>query len=170
MAYYERPEYKLIKKDGDFELRKYEKFYIVKYRDSKDINLNSGFQTLFSYISKNNSKNQKISMTVPVIEEKKEDAMTMSFVVPKEFFSDIPKPKDSRLEIEDVDHGYYAVVSFKGTSNEIIEKKQENSLKDWVERNQWEIVDDFMVAYYNPPFIPGIFKKNEIWVKIAMKK
>ena len=76
MGRYESPEYRVKEKEGAFELREYQEFHVVKYKENEDPMNSGGFQTLFRYISKNNEKEAKISMTVPVIEKKEEEVYT----------------------------------------------------------------------------------------------
>ncbi|MCJ7639496.1 MAG: heme-binding protein [Euryarchaeota archaeon] len=45
-----------------------------------------------------------------------------------------------------------------------IQKTEE--LRAWLSRNGIVPKSNFVVALYNPPFIPGIFRRNEIIVDI----
>lgn len=166
MSYYERPEFKVIIQEKPFEVRYYEPFYTVTYSDEDDKSLKRGFQTLFNYLSKNNEEEKKISMTVPVIEEKKEETKKMSFVVPKAFGDNPPQPLDSRLQITKIEGGNYAVISYRGTSNDKVEREQEDLLMNWIKKHSWKVESIAQVAYFNPPFTPGILKHNEIMVRI----
>lgn len=166
MSYYERPEFKVIIEEKPFELRHYEPFYVVTYSDKEDANLNYGFQTLFNYLSKNNREEKKISMTVPVIESKKEGTQKMSFVVPKAFGDNPPQPLDSRLQIEKIEGGSYAAISYRGNSDDEVEREKEELLMSWIEKHQWKVAGIFQVAYFNPPLTPGLIRHNEIIVKI----
>lgn len=132
--------------------------------------ISGGFQTLFRYISRNNETETKISMTVPVIEKKEEEVYTMAFVLPKEHLQNIPLPKDRRLGIEKVSTGLFATVTYSGVSNSRAEKEQEGKLKNWIETKGWQITGDVRLAYYNPPFTPGFFRKNEIWIPVKRLK
>lgn len=85
MSQYETPDYDVLEKENGFELRKYRQFYIVAYDNRKDRNVNRGFRTLFKYISSENEDNEKISMTVPVIQEETEENRKMAFVAPKAY-------------------------------------------------------------------------------------
>lgn len=168
MSRYESPQYSVQEKEGPFELRKYEEYYVVKYKEHEDPMNSGGFQTLFRYISKNNEKEAKISMTVPVIEKKEEETYTMSFVIPKEHIADIPLPRDRRLQIEKIEAGYYASITYSGVSTGKVEKEQEKRLKEWILKNGWIETGEIRVAYYNPPFIPGLFRRNEIWIPVTL--
>ena len=168
MGFYQRPDYERIKIEGKFELRKYKGFTLVKYSNSKDFQMNQGFQTLFNYISNKNDKGVKLSMTVPVIESKDEKKNTMAFVIPKNYKDDPPRPLDDSLEIETFDGGYYAVLSFRGPWKEKNKLDHMNLLKAWIIKNKYEILSDFMTAYYNPPMMPSFLRHNEIWAKVKI--
>jgi effector-binding domain-containing protein len=169
MSAYERPNYQIIKHEKKFELRKYDSFSIVKYKSNDDFQRNEGFQTLFNYISKNNSKNTKINMTVPVIEQENKTKKTMAFVLPKAHTEDTPKPLNDHLEIETLDGGYYAVISYRGSWSTKHRNQQINLLKAWLLKNNLQLISDFITAYYNPPFIPSFLRHNEIWVKVKIE-
>lgn len=169
MSHYESPAYELIKKEEPFELRKYPSFYLMTYDNESDPEVDKGFTTLFAYISSNNSENQKISMTVPVIEEVESNQKKMAFVVPKDFGENIPKPNNEHLSVVKFEEGIYAVIVYNGRSKESIEREQSHKLHEWIEKNHWEIQSNDKLAFYNAPITPGVFRRNEIMVKIAMK-
>ena len=54
MAKYERPAYTVLLSEYPFELREYRDFYVVEYANAADPDVDSGFGTLFRYISKDN--------------------------------------------------------------------------------------------------------------------
>ena len=60
----EQPNYKLVSKDKGFEIRIYKQLSVIS---TSYKNQNSAFRSLFRMIDGNNSKNQKIPMTAPVI-------------------------------------------------------------------------------------------------------
>lgn len=167
MAHYESPDYQLIKKEEPFELRKYHSFYLMTYDNETDPEIENGFSTLFSYISSNNSENKKISMTVPVIEEVESTKKKMAFVIPKEFGQNIPKPKNRHLSVIEFEEGTYAVIVYNGRSNETREQEKSELLHQWIENNHWLIQSNAKLAFYNAPFTPGIFRRNEIMIKVS---
>ena len=75
-----------LEKENSFELRKYGQFYIVEYDNRADPDVDRGFRTLFKYISSENKDNEKISMTVPVIQEETDENRKMAFVVPEKYW------------------------------------------------------------------------------------
>jgi hypothetical protein len=169
LSHYESPDYELIKKEDPFELRKYQSFYLVEYSNDTDPDIDKGFNTLFSYISSNNNENRKISMTVPVIEDVKHDKKKMAFVVPKEFGKNIPKPNNKHLSVIEFEEGFYAVILYSGRSNESLEQQKSKLLHQWIDKNHWDIQSNDKLAFYNAPFTPGIFRKNEIMIKVSIK-
>ncbi len=167
MGIYESPEYKVVKEFGDVEIRKYSSYSIVTYENPDDRNSNQGFSNLFSYISKDNEKKEKISMTVPVIDEKKPGIKTMSFVVPSKFNQDeIPLPKSDFLSVKTIEEGYFAVIRFRGnpTENKILEN--EEKLKEFVEKKGYKELSNYYNAFFDPPFQLPFLKKSEIMVRI----
>jgi len=166
MGYYERPEYEVMLTDKPFELRDYKEFFMVTYFSKEDPNSSEGFRTLFSYISDNNAEKKKVSMTVPVIEGKSEEGYRMSFVVPKHFGSNPPKPLDDRLTITKMEAGRYAVILYRGSSNKKKEKEKEEELLNWMKDKGLEMEGSPKVAFFNPPFIPGVFKHNEVMIRV----
>ncbi|RWX73707.1 MAG: hypothetical protein Metus_0486 [Candidatus Methanosuratincola subterraneus] len=61
----EEPRYKIIKKLGDVEIRRYPPIVVARAEGTED-----PFSLLFAYISGKNRQKKKVSMTVPVISEK----------------------------------------------------------------------------------------------------
>lgn len=168
MGYYERPKYRAIAQEGALELRQYERFYVVTYKDASDPQIFEGFQTLFRYISKNNAQGQKISMTVPVIERVEEGTTTMAFMVPSQFGQEAPEPLDPRLEVQTIEEGLFAAISYRGVSSEKLEKTQKEKLLKWLGEKGYAVSGDFLLALYNPPFVPGPLRHNEIWVRVQL--
>lgn len=164
MGNYESPNYTVLRKDNAFELRHYDKFYTSSINQSS-LSGNSGFGVLFSYISGKNDVNKKIAMTVPVINELK-DEMSMEFVVPKEYYQDIPKPTDKRVAIKEHPEKDYAVYSFSWFSSQHKIDSIQEKLENWIKDNKWTTKGSFILARYNPPMTPPFLRKNELMIEI----
>lgn len=169
MFKYETPAYEVIIKDNSFEIRHYKDFYIVEYDNVDDPDIQNGFGTLFRYISSNNEENKKINMTVPVIEEMTDNRLKMAFVVPKEHWEKIPRPNDPNLSIKEFRNGLFAVIRFSGLSNTSKEKMKLESLEAWIDQNGYDKASNAMLAFYNAPFTPPMFRRNEIMVRVIPK-
>lgn len=167
MGMYETPEYTVIFKEEDFEVREYSDFYMVEYQNERDKYSDNGFGTLFSYISQDNQENQKIKMTVPVFEEIKTEGQSMAFVVPSAYWDSIPKPNNPSLRIKKFEKGTFAVVRYSGTSGKTKEHKMIGLLESWMDTNGYRKESNFILALYNPPFMPPMFRRNEILVRVS---
>ncbi len=66
MAVIETAKYTVVRKDGNIEIRAYDKLITAAVSDG-DFIRDTGFTTIFNYISGDNEKKEKISMTTPVI-------------------------------------------------------------------------------------------------------
>ncbi|WP_422484694.1 SOUL family heme-binding protein [Gudongella sp. DL1XJH-153] len=167
MGIYESPQYEVVKEYGDIEIRKYESYNLVTYENPDDRTSNEGFSNLFLYISKGNEREEKISMTVPVIDEKKSGIKTMSFVVPSKFNQDeIPLPNSDFLSIKTIKKGYFAVIRFRGNPTEKKIMDNEEKLKKFIEDKGYKVLSNYYNAFYDPPFQLPFIKKSEIMVRI----
>lgn len=169
MGKYETPEYKVVEKDDVFELREYKDFFIVEYDNDHDPNISRGFGSLFSYISSDNKANEKIAMTIPVIEEMTADKMKMAFVVPSKFGDQIPEPNSPNLSIQKFEHGLFAVIRYGGLSNKRKEIAFQRKLALWIEEGHYRADSNYMLAFYNAPFVPPFLRRNEIMVRVSKK-
>lgn len=41
-----------------------------------------------------------------------------------------------------------------------------HKLEEWLNENAYSAVDNYMFAFYNPPFTPPMLRRNEILVRI----
>jgi hypothetical protein len=111
---------------------------------------------------------EKISMTAPVTEEKAgERAYRISFAMPSKFtLGTLPEPQDPRITFKVVESRRTAAIRFSGRVHEKLAAQKTEELRSWLSRNGIVPKSNFVVALYNPPFIPGIFRRNEIIVDI----
>jgi hypothetical protein len=111
---------------------------------------------------------EKISMTAPVTEEQAgERAHRISFAMPSRFtLETLPEPQDTRITFKIVESRRTAAIRFSGRVHEQLALEKTEELRAWLSRNGIVPKSNFVVALYNPPFIPGIFRRNEIIVDI----
>lgn len=170
MGNYETPDYDVIVREDDFEIREYIDFYIVEYDNEKDPDISNGFRTLFNYISSENEENEKIKMTVPVIEEVTKNKKKIAFVVPGKYGEQIPEPRSDYLKVRKFDRGIFGVIRYSGFSKEAKESVMKDRLYDWLEKMGYEKKSKCMLAFYNSPFVPPMFRRNEILVRVEKKR
>lgn len=166
MSKYESPTYTVEVKEGVFELRQYEEFQVVRVDMTSR---NDGFRTLFSYISGANETQEKISMTVPVIQEQSTERKTMAFVVPKKYQAGVPSPSDASVGIQKMTWSYVAVLRFSGFASERKIKSKEASLHKWIREKGWVEAGMRVIAFYDPPFQVPFLRRNEVMIGIKKK-
>lgn len=179
--------YNILKQDGDFEIRQYNSYIMAQVEvlsDFKDA-INSGFMKLYNYISGNNINKAKIEMTIPVTEEQvsvsqkipmtapvttekiSNNAYIISFIMPSSADIDtLPEPKDKSITFKQVPEHQAAVITFHGRMSEELAQKKIEALNQWLSKNHMEPKSNFLMAQFNPPWIPGFMRKNEVIVEI----
>jgi hypothetical protein len=162
----ESAKYKLLKKDKEFEVRMYEEISLAMSKEN-DFRGYSGFNEAFDYISGSNDQNRKIAMTTPVINELNQESMTMAFVMPSSIpFEDLPNPKSHRLSMVKKENMLFASIRFSGTVCPTLLEKKKKELTEWMVANDLIAGSLIWLARYNPPFIPGFLKRNEVLILI----
>lgn len=167
MSKYETPDYDVLMKEEEFEIRKYVDFFIVEYENTNDPEIRNGFGSLFKYISSDNKENEKISMTIPVIQEETDEKKKMAFVVPEKYSNQIPEPNNPNLKVKKFDEGLFGSIQYSGFSNESKELKMKKRLEAWILEKGYERQSNYMLASYNAPLVPPMFRRNEIWARIS---
>lgn len=164
----EQASYKVIIKEGNYEVRLYEPIIIAVSKEN-DLRGYSGFNTLFNYISGRNQESKKIAMTAPVMNNLEGDQLTTAFVMPKEYsLEELPRPLHPELQFKEIPERYVAAITFSGNiKQEIIEKKK-HALIEWLKEKRITAINSIELARYNPPFIPGFIKRNELLVEVVI--
>lgn len=164
MGKYQEPHFELIDKDGAFELRRYAPF--VSVATSDDTLRGSGFGRLFSFISGKNQSQEKMPMTIPVLNDT--EASTMEFVLPLHMVkkSDAPKPVSDQEEIKEYHLNLTAVVRFSGRSSQEKIDIQTEMLRAWCDQKGYKPTKAPLIARYNAPMTPGFLRRNEIILQI----
>lgn len=187
----EEPHYEVLKKDGDFEVRKYPKLLVAKFSmrgTSFDYFKQTAFEKLANYIFEGNDEGRSIPMTSPVMEEhgvstdqepvamhshfveepNEGGGWTMSFILPREITKEnAPTPKDDQIKLEEKDSELIASFSYSGNNNVANIKAHERMLAEWLNSQpNIQVSGKYMIAQYDAPFVIPFMKKNEIHVKV----
>lgn len=177
----EEAPYEVLMVDGEFEIREYAEMVQVEVLAGGDYSTatNSGFRELFGYISGENAEDQKIAMTAPVFISPAQDNVNdltaeqdweVAFVLPAEFaLSDSPKPSSELVRLVSVPAGKMAVLRFSGRMNSELMSEKRDELQSWMVNNELEPANNPIWAGYNPPWTPGMLRRNEILVPIKSK-
>jgi hypothetical protein len=185
----EEPDFTVIDTRGGVEFRKYEPFILaetlIKNANSRSSANNAGFRRLFKYISGENTQQEKIEMTAPVIQSgeiakgekiemtapvqqsETEDGFLVAFVLPFHFTMDTaPIPDDPTISLRLTESRMMAVKSFSGRWTENNFKKYENQLMTELEQVNMKIIGEVEFAAYNAPFTLPFMRRNEVMVEI----
>lgn len=168
MPNYETPEYAVVEKDGEFELRAYKSYLTASIEDLKNENA-SGFNQIFDYISGNNSKREKIAMTVPVFNELGAGLSITAFVLPAKYTNESPpEPGNPRISIKKTEEKLSASITFSGSVKKEKLDALESKLLKWLQDKNLKTHGHFRLARYNSPFTPSFLRHNEILIDVEM--
>ena len=105
-------------------------------------------------------------MTTPVTVTG-EDSFTVAFIMPSAYsLETLPQPKDDRIRFKLIPDQQMAVIRFSGYFNKEKIRKNKERLSQWLREQGLETEGEYIVAGYNPPWIPGFITRNEILIKI----
>jgi len=168
----EEPKYTIIEKNDTFEIREYAP-YIVAQTEVKgtfDEMGGKAFRILVKYISGENQKQYKITMTAPVIQEmEKSDTKSaiFSFVMPQSFTLDtLPLPLDKRIRLKEIPAKTVAVRTYSGSWSEEKYRQNEAILLKALKEAKIETIGQAIFARYNSPFALWFMRRNEIMIGV----
>ena len=186
----EEPRYEVIKKDNDFEVRRYQPMIIAEVLVTGTLSeaSNKGFRQIADFIFGNNEDpvkkqsekiamtapvtmeadtSSKIAMTAPVTMESGGGAWKMAFVMPSKFTIDtLPKPKNANVTIKQMPAQQLAVVTFSGWVDEEKLTAQTTRLNEWMAKNGLKSSGSVQLSRYNPPWTLPFWRRNEVWMKL----
>ena len=172
----EEARYEVIRTQDGAEIRRYSPMVLATIYDMGE----DAFNILFNYITGSNRARKRIDMTAPVISSEnkgQEIQMTapvisrktsFSFVLPSGYSLDnAPEPLDDRIKIEQIKERKIAVLRFRGRSGEKRVRLKTEELLAILRKNEISVVGEAFLMRYNPPFIPGFMRRNEIGIETA---
>ena len=180
----EEPGFRVLDKDGAFELREYAPHLVAETRVEASFTDagNAAFQRLFRYISGNNVAQQKIAMTAPVTQSGSEkikmtapvsqvadgNAYLVAFSLPSTYtLATVPKPLDPTVRIRQVPAQLVACWRYSGRWTESNYREHEVLLRERIKSRELVTRGDPVLARYNPPFTPWFMRRNEVWIPVA---
>ena len=169
----EHQRYRVVKRDGDVEIRYYPEAVMATvvspdgtYRGSA----NRNFGRLAGYIFGGNKKEEKIAMTAPVHMELGTNGSSMSFVMPGESSQGaLPPPNDPGVTLHAVPSEYVAVLRFGGFASDASIQAKRAALAAMLEAKGIPHKGDFRFLGYNPPF-QWFGRHNEVIVGVDWKE
>jgi len=179
----ETPDYTVIRIENEFEIRAYPG-YIKAEVELSDTNYQAaiykGFSKLAGYIFGNNHQSQKMAMTSPVqvsdstkikmtkpVTVRGDGVYTVAFIMPSGYtLTTLPEPDNDDIRFSQVEPHTMAVKLFSGYFRESKVKKVEQALMAWIESEGYTSKGDFIVARYDPPWVPWFLARNEVMIEI----
>jgi hypothetical protein len=156
--------------------------------------IEQGFNILAGYIFGSNTSRQRIAMTIPVQVSEPEriamtapvkvsqsariamttpvtvrvnDTFTVAFIMPSEYSLDtLPLPKDNSIRFTPVPAQQMAAIRFTGYFRQDTITKNKERLGQWLVEKGLKTEGDYIIAGYNPPWVPGFLARNEVLIKI----
>ena len=167
-AGYESAPYKVVRSDGEFELRDYPVLTVVETPMARGSNGSDGsFSRLFRFITGGNEANQKISMTTPVFMSGGDTNAKMAFVMPAKMKTgEVPKPSDSSVTVRELPEGRFAVLRYSGGRNDKKEAEALEQLRAWMKQERLKELSLPVYAYFDPPWTPAFLRRNEVMARI----
>jgi hypothetical protein len=181
----EEAKYKVIEREGDFELRQYNPQIVAETLVEGDFREggNEGFRRLYDYISGKNRRRQTIPMTAPVSQEASSEKIPMTapvnqeqvggkwritFVMPAQYtLENLPEPLDPRVKLTRVPALLMAALSYSGTWSRARYEEKERRLQELIRQKGLKMTGEPVFARYNPPFMPWFLRRNEILIPVA---
>ena len=180
-------KYQTLYKDKKFEIREYEEYILAEVEIDGDFGsaLQKGFRVLADYIFGGNTSKAHIDMTVPVTEQTVSSEridMTapvistpinearkyrIAFTMPSKYsLENLPEPVNKTISFRKVSRHKIAALRFSGNLTSKLAKRKAKELEIWLDENKYSQQGDFVFAQYNPPWIPGIFRRNEVLTEV----
>ena len=164
-------KYEIIREIGKIEIRSYPKIIVARVEDAPD-----AFNLLYRFITGENRQKTKVKMTSPVVSVSQRVEMTspvlsgtgtMAFVMPKEYtLETTPEPLKSHVKIVEIPARLIAALCFSGGWSEAHFEKETLELFKTLAEAKIKTKGNVFTMLYNPPFIPGFLRRNEVAVEI----
>jgi hypothetical protein len=181
----EEPDFKVVRKLGDVEVREYEGYAVAEVvvpGPAADAG-NAAFPILAGYIfGKNKGERKfamtapvtqaaepvKLAMTAPVTQTAAADGFRVQFVLPKGVTAAAaPEPLDARVMLRDIAPHRVAVIRYSGFWSEANYREHLALLRAALQAAPLIPAGEPVYARYNAPFTPWFLRRNEIWLPLA---
>lgn len=186
----EEPAFTLLSQQGAVELRRYAPTIEaqVTVQAPYESAWTAGFRVLADYIFGANLPGQPIAMTTPVaLQPAARDGTpiamttpvaltpggkgvwTVAFTMPAAWTLDtLPAPKDPRVRLVPRPAATWAVLRFGGRLSQSAADARTAELHAAATAAGWAPAGPPVLAQYNPPWIPGWFRRNEVLLPVTV--
>ena len=164
-------KYEVIREIGNVEIRRYPKIVVAKVEAPSN-----GFNLLYRFITGGNRQKTKLKMTTPVVSQEIQmtspvlsETGTMAFVMPAEYtLESTPEPLDERVKIAEIPARLVAALCFSGGWSEAHFEKETQELLKTLSESKIKTKGNVFTMLYNPPFIPGFLRRNEVGIEVEL--
>ena len=167
----EEPDYTVLKKESEIEIRQYKNFLTasIEIEGNRKEAIGKGFRFLFKYISGENKNKESISMTIPVMQKSSgNNKWNVSFVVPKKFdIKNAPQPDNVNIQLKNNSDLKVIAITFSGLFSDANIKENETKLRNYIKQKGLKIEEPAIYASYNAPWTPWFLKRNEVLFKLV---
>ena len=186
----EEPDYEVIRKFDNVELRHYAPYVVAEVvldTPAEDAG-SQAFPILAGYIFGKNKGEKKFAMTAPVTQTAASASASapvrmdmtapvtqsavaggtrVQFVLPKGVtLATAPEPIDPRVQLRVVPAATWAVLRYSGTWSQANYLEHLGELKAALEAAGVATQGEPLFARYNAPFTPWFMRRNEIWLAL----
>lgn len=180
----ETPDYEVLAKDGQIEIRQYAPVIVAEanVEGEREQAIGRGFRIIADYIFGNNLASEKVAMTAPVTQQSSEKiAMTapvtqqpdgnlwkVRFVMPAKYtLKALPRPVNPEVELVEVPATRFVAIRFSGFANQRSLDSHSEQLQKYIERENLNPISKPVYAFYNDPWTLPFMRRNEVMVEIA---
>ncbi len=188
---YEEPPFERVSSHDGWEVRNYAPVIEarVTVQGPFDVAVRSGFRVLAGYIFDKDRPEGTISMTVPVAAQPQSttdggpsdlrvspsgaagdgEAWTVAFTMPSKWtLETLPRPADDRVQLVQTAPARAAVRTFRGKMTAERSALERAALLEDLAAAGLSPAGAPVLAQFNPPWIPGMFRRNEVIVPIQL--
>lgn len=180
----EEPEFQIVRKIGDIELRQYAGYAVaeVVVPGPAEEAGSQAFPILAGYIFGKNKGDRKLAMTAPVTQSAVPVKLPMTapvtqttapggflvqFVLPKGVtLANAPEPIDTRVHLRDIAPYRVAVIRYSGFWSQANYDDHLAQLQAALRTADLAWTGEPVYSRYNPPFTPWFMRRNEIWLAV----
>jgi hypothetical protein len=174
----DQPPYTLVASDGDIQIRDYGAMTVAEVTTTGNATARCGqaFARSRATSLPSDRDGDKIAMTAPVTQQRlngtgdaaNPDARwSVRFIMPEGTSADaLPKPINSQVRLFETPPARRAVIRFSGRADDAMFAENESRLRQWMASNGYQPAGAPMLAYYDDPMTPGMFRRNEVLFEV----
>lgn len=168
----DQPAFTIVRKDSDIEIRDYGALTVAEVTRSGDRDgaVRAGFRPLARYIFAKDRQGESIAMTAPVTQQREPDADTtwkVHFIMPDgRDISSLPQPATEDVRLLTLPPTRRAAIRFSGRAKDRLIEMNERRLLNWLDAQGYMTIGSAVYAYYDAPFTPGMFRRNEVMYEV----